>query len=199
MIELLNTYIFLVPFCIALVFLGFAVVLEVKSRTLLRRHAPRLFLYATGLILMYLIYIGYLQFLAFYEGGLVTPILGTGKGLLWFLSYIQLHFWNDYLVSLPAGILVALIGYYFNKKYAERFFEPEELYLAALGILLVGYPGFLFYLPLVLILSVAGSLLFVRRGERLPLYHFWIPTALVVLLVIQFWARNEEWWTSFRF
>lgn len=199
MIGFLNEHILSVPFGIGLVFLGLAMIFEIKERTLLRRHAPRLFLYAAGATLAYLIYVGYLQFLTFYKDGFFAPILGTGKGFFWFLGYARIHFWNDYLISFPAGILVALIGYYFNKKYAERFFEREELYLAALGILLVGYPGFLFYLPLVLVASVLGSALFIRRGERLPLYHFWIPVAILVLLVIQFWAKNQEWWSSFRF
>lgn len=197
-IRFINFNILSVPFYLSLVGLVLVLLFQLFSREKLKKHASRFFLYSAAVAFAYLLYIGFLQFRDF-QSGIMGPLLGKKSGFLWFLSYTRLHYWNKYLISLPAGILVALVAYYFNKKHAERFFEPEELYLAALGILLVGYPGFLFYIPLVLIASVVGSLLFVRRGERLPLYHFWLPTALVVLFIIQFWARNQEWWATFRF
>lgn len=198
-VYFLIAHILQVPFYVAAAVLLGTAFLQFLRRHTLKTHASRIFLYSAGFVFAYLIYVSYLQFRAFYEGGVMAPILGTGSGLLWFWNYVQTRFWNDYLISLPAALVFAFVSYYFNKKYEERFFEKEELWLAALGILLVGYPGFLFYLILVLLLPALVSALFVRRGERLPLYHFWIPTAIVVLLAVQFWAKHQSWWGAFRF
>ncbi len=146
----------------------------------------------------YLFYLSYLQYQAFQSGPLQFT-LGTLDGINWFIGYVRLHFWNQYLISLLAALLIVLIAEYINKRRGGIHFEREEFYLSALGIFLVGYPGWIFYLAVILILSALVSFLFIRRGERLPLYHFWIPTAIAVLLVIQFWAKDQAWWGSFRF
>lgn len=182
-------------------FLGILVLttwLQIYRRPLAARLASRIFLYSSGFALAYLIWIGFLQFRAF-QSGVLGLTLGTRETFLWFLGYTRLHFWNEYLLSLPVAVLFALIALYFNKRYHERFFENEELYLIALGILLVGYPGFIFYIPLVLLISIVTSLIFVRRGGRLPLYHFWAPVAAAALLIAHFWASSQGWWAAFRF
>lgn len=189
-------------FYVALGILGLTAVLEFSFPRFLKRHASRIFLYSVLFVGAYLIYIGYLQFKAF-QSGVLSDVLGTQKGFAWFLNYTQLHFWNQYLLSFAGGILFFLIARFFNKKYHERFFENEELYLASLGILLVGYPGWFFYVPLILILSALVSLVMTARGERLPLYHFWIPVAIVFLVTSQLALMGFPWWqnlmASFRF
>jgi hypothetical protein len=198
LIAVLNANILAVPFWISLAALLIALALEWLKRGFLAKHASRIFLYSALIVFAYLLYIAFLQFQAFQRGPLGLT-LGTKDTFLWFLGYVRLHYWNVYLVSFPAAILFALIGGWFNKKYAERFFEKEELYLIATGILLTGYPGFIFYIPLVLLLSSAVSAIFLKHGERMPLYHFWMPTAIAVLLAIQLWAGSQVWWGSFRF
>ena len=167
-------------------------------RALLTARARLIFWLSVVLVLGYASFTAYLQYRAF-ENGPLSFVLGTTEGLKWFVGYARLHFLNEYLVSLITAIVIALFAEYFNRRKGELFFEREELYIAALGIFLVGYPGFLFYIPLVLILSLLTSVFFVKRGERLPLYYFWMPTAIAVLLAVQFWAENQSWWTSFRF
>ncbi len=198
--EFLNAHILDVFWWISIGIFGVATAIGFFRRDLMPRLASRLFLYSTGATFAYLIYIGYLQFEAFLSGplGFFKP-----EGFLGFvtytLSYLLLHYWNEYFYSFIAAILFALVAGFFNKKYHERFFEKEELYLIALGILLTGYPGFIFYIPLVLLASIIASALFVPRGERLPLYHLWMPVALATVLVIHFWAQNQVWWNSFKF
>lgn len=197
-IHFINSNILLIPFYLSLAGLVFALFFQLFFREKLKKHASRFFLYSAAIVFLYLLYIGFLQFREF-QTGIMAPVLGTKSGFLWFLDYTRLHYWNEYLISLPVALLAAYIAYYFNRKYQERFFEREEPFLAALGILLVGYPGFLFYLPLALFIPSVASAIFVKRGERLPLYHFWIPVAIIVLLVIQFWAKDQSWWGTFRF
>lgn len=173
-----------------------ATVIEILVRSSVKRLASRFFLYSACIAFAYLIYIGFLQFKAF-QGGVLSSVLGTGIGFKWFLSYVQLHFWNQYVVSFIAAILFLLVSYYFNKKYEGRFFEQEERYLAATGIFLVGYPLWLFYIVIVLVLSTFASALFVKKGERLPLYHFWIPVALGLFVAVHFFLIKIPWWSSF--
>ena len=185
-------------FYLVLAILTLTSVLQFRFRSRMHAYASRIFLYSAGFTFGYLIYVAFRQFQAL-QSGLLGPTLGTVSGIVWFFGYVQTHFWNDYLVSLLFAVAFAFIAYYANRRSGGRFFEREELFLIATGILLTGYPGFLFYIPLVFFASVLASVFLVRRGERLPLYHFWIPTALAVLLVIQFWARHQVWWSAFRF
>lgn len=164
----------------------------------LKRHASRILLYSMLIVGAYTIYIGFLQFQAF-NSGILSSQLGTKSGFLWFLSYVQLHFWNQYLLSFLGGLLFFFIARYFNRKFGERFFWNEELYLASLGIFLVGYPGWFFYIILILGITLIGTIAVMRRGTRFPLYHVWIPAAIATHLLVGFWAVHQSWWSSFRF
>jgi len=178
----------------------FALVLAIQI--FWRRNSAKIvkpiFWSAAAIVLAYIVYVSYLQYQAF-QGGPLSATLGTISGLKWFFGYARLHFWNQYLVSFIAALGIFALAKYINKKRGEIFMEREEIYLGGLGTFLVGYPGFFFYIILVLALSVLTSALFVRKGERLPLYYFWMPTAIVALLTINFWAGNQSWWASFRF
>ncbi len=181
---------------VAIIATVFAAQVWVRRRTLV---VARTFFFASFIaVLAYVTYVSYLQYQAF-NGAVLGLTLGTIDGLKWFFGYIQLHFLNEYLISLIAAFLIIFIAQYINKKRGSVHFEEDELYTAALSIFLVGYPGFIFYIPIVLLASVLVSLLFVRHGERLPLYHFWAPTGIAVLLAIHFWAGNQVWWAAFRF
>ena len=172
--------------------------IQIFKRANVLRFIRPIFWITALLILGYLSYLTYLQYQAF-QGGLLGTTLGTKDGLLWFAGYVRLHFWNQYIISFIFALLIFLLAEYLNKKRGEIFMEKEEIYLGGLGTFLVGYPGFFFYLPLVLLSSIVGSAIFLKRGERMPLYYFWMPTAMAVLLAIHFWAQYQGWWASFRF
>ncbi|PIR89100.1 MAG: hypothetical protein COU07_02630 [Candidatus Harrisonbacteria bacterium CG10_big_fil_rev_8_21_14_0_10_40_38] len=174
----------------------FALFIQSKEKT--KKFIKPLFWTTSVLVLGYLSYITYLQYKAFQKSYLDLTI-GTLDGLKWFAGYVQLHFWNTYLVSFVAALLIFALAKYINKKRGEVFLEGEEIYLGGLGVLLVGYPSFFFYIPLVLLLAIITSLITKKQKERLPLYYFWMPTAILVLLVIFFWAEHQSWWFTFRF
>src|SRR3989344_3917079 len=178
----------------------FALVLGIQifRKDILVKAVKPIFWIAAVLVLAYIVYISILQYQAFLDGPLGAT-LGTISGLKWFFGYVRLHFWNQYLVSFIAALGIFALAKYLNKKRGEIFMETEEIYLGGLGTFLVGYPGFFFYIILVLALPVLASALFVKKGERLPLYYFWMPTAIALLLAIHFWAEGQGWWSSFRF
>lgn len=122
------------------------------------------------------------------------------------LEYILHYSWQHYLFEPVVSILFALAiyeGIYFlNKKFENRFFYKEEKYLAALGILATAWPNCLLFLILVLFLGVISHLFrivfssFLQEGAserveenisrvslRLSLLYFWLPVALLILLL----------------
>jgi len=185
-------------FYVSIVVLGIIFIAQLYKRSMVLKLARTLFFVSVIGIFGNLAYLSYAQFLAFKNGPLGFTI-STGEGIRWFLGYIQLHFLNQFLISLIAAFIIIFIVQYLNKKRGGQFFEREELYVAVTGLFLVGYPGWLFYLGVMLVLPAIISIIFVRRGERLPLYYFWMPTAVVVLVWVQFFAMHQAWWTQFRF
>jgi len=113
------------------------------------------------------------------------------------IGYILQYSWQHYLFEPFVAILFAFLvfkGIYFlNKRFQEHLFYREEKYLAAIGILALGWPSCLMFIALVLFLGVLFHLLFLlssiikRNVEkspfRLSFLYFWIPVALLLLLL----------------
>ena len=106
------------------------------------------------------------------------------QSLGYFFSYVGYRLLAPWLISLLAAILIARFAEYLNHKFDERFFEREETWLIMLGVFWTGYPGFLFYITMILLAATAASFfysLFLRR--RFPLYYFWMPMAVAAVLL----------------
>jgi hypothetical protein len=172
--------------------------LQIFRRAFLKRAIRLICLGVFVAVVGYWTYISVLQYQAFGSGPLGYT-LHTTEGIRWFFGYVRLHYWNTHLISLIASVLLILIGEYFHKKKGKVFFEDEELYVAALGIFLVGYPALFAYILLMLLLPAIASAMFLKKGERMPLYYFWMPLAIILILLVQFWGANQAWWNSFRF
>jgi hypothetical protein len=101
------------------------------------------------------------------------------------ITYVLHYSWQHYFFASIVTIIFALIVFWgiksLNKKFNNTFFYDEEPYLAALGILATGWPNCLIYLCLVLLLGVIAH--FIIQKGRLPLLYFWLPCALLVLLL----------------
>lgn len=111
-------------------------------------------------------------------------------------SYFWGYGWQRFLkddvfaIAGAAAILGAVI--LLNRIFQKRFFYKEEPYLAALGVLAVGWPAWFLFLGLVLVPGVLFHLgriiydfIFRRKkdfGFRLSFLYFWLPAALAVFL-----------------
>jgi hypothetical protein len=52
---------------------------------------------------------------------------------------------------------------------------------------LSGWPGFLFYIVVILFLGVCLSIIYtIKNKGRAPLYYFWLPGVLIVILLENF-------------
>ena len=102
----------------------------------------------------------------------------------YFVRYVGFRFFAPIIAAFFSAIIIKFACEFLNKRYEERFFEPEEGWLFAIGIFLSGYPGFLFYIPLMLIFSLFGSVIYHFLGKgRSPLFYAWLPVAIFAILL----------------
>jgi len=113
-------------FYLSLVIFGVVFAAQVWGRSRALLVARTFFFVSVLAAIGYVTYFGALQYQAF-QGGVLGETLRTVQGLRWFLSYIQLHFLNQYLVSLIAAFLIIFIVQYLNRKRGNIHFEEDEL------------------------------------------------------------------------
>lgn len=153
------------------------------------------------IIFIFLFFQSYQQYRFWLKNDISKHLLPPYTSINYFIFYVFMRFFAPYLMSLIAAILFLLAAKILNKKYEERFFEPEEYYLGAAGIFLSGHPGWLFYAVILMSVYLIFSicyLLFSQRQERLPLYYLWIPTAIFVI-IIQRWLEIMPLWSLLKF
>ena len=127
----------------------------------------------------------------FWSQQLITQwLLPPHTPINYVLKYSWQHYWFEPVVTIITAVTVFFGIYLLNKKFEKNLFYNEEKYLAALGILAVGWPNCLIFLSIVLFLGVLFHLIFLcfsskrlSESSRLSLLYFWIPCALLILLL----------------
>ncbi|TSA58046.1 hypothetical protein D4R42_00410 [bacterium] len=140
----------------------------------------------SGVIIFQSIFSTILNWWLWSQQGLTQRFLPPHSPISYVLRYSWQHYWFESIITIITAIIVFFGIYFLNKKFEKNLFYDEEKYLAALGILAVGWPDCLIFLCLVLFLGVVLhliSFLFNKGRSRLPLLYFWIPCALLVLLL----------------
>ena len=136
-----------------------------------------------------LFYLTRAQFLVWSGTGLSGYLVPPYSNISYFLQYSFFHFWASYVLSFLVGLLILKLAQYFNKKHGEKFFEKEEPYFIGLSVFLVGHPGWLAYLSLVLLttfLFALGSWLSTKQVYRIAYYNLWLPLAIVAIVIDRF-------------
>ena len=106
------------------------------------------------------------------------------QDISYFLGYVGVRFFGPWILAFMASLLFSWIARFLNKKFDERFFEKEEIELVALGTFLVGWPGFSFYLGVILVFGALISIFYqIFTKGRLPLYYFWMPFAISAIII----------------
>lgn len=134
----------------------------------------------------------YAQYAAWAAGPPGKYLLPPYQGWWYFYTYAGKRLAGPWLIALLAAILLPRIAERLNKKYDERFFEPEETRFFALGILFTGYPGFFFYILSIFLYEFFYTLYlrFAAPERRAPLYYAWLPLAVFAILVTH-WLPRE--------
>jgi len=131
-----------------------------------------------------------------WSGNELAKLLLPPYNTTYFLTYIGFRFFAPYCISFIISLGFLKIATFYNKKYEERFFYPEERYWGALALFLSGHPGWLLYLFVLLLSYMAFHfivLLLKRGADRLSLYYFWLPAGMFAIL-LQVWLAQFPWW-----
>ncbi|MEK7553147.1 MAG: hypothetical protein AAB504_00425 [Patescibacteria group bacterium] len=156
-----------------------------------------IFIIAIIAVFSLLIYYSYQQYVAWQSVEPSKFLLPPYQAIDYFVKYVGARFFAPYLISLIAAILFLFAAKRLNKKYEERFFEPEELWFGALAIFLVGHPGWLFYFTsLILIyflIHIFSFLISHFSSFRISLYYLWLPLAIFVILINKWLVELEVW------
>ena len=155
------------------------------------RIAARIACIVSGVVVFgFLAYYSYVQYAVWQGNELTQNFFSDGLG--YFYSYVLYRIWAQYIISFIIAALFFWLSRRHNRRHDERFFYTEEPYLLALSLFLVGHPGWLLYLFVVLFSYVAFSIVYklhTRRSAfdakeiRVSFYYGWIPAALFVILM----------------
>ena len=173
--------------------------LNVKGRSLLMRYHLRVFYTSALTLFSYAAYLG----VRLYKATYAHPI-GKFFDIEYVLFFrVGVRLFAPYLASLVFAIIFMWVATAYNKRYNERFFEREEIQLGGLSLLLVGHPGWIFYLitlvALYLLLHTTYYLLHTNKNFRLPVYRLWVPTAIFVILISKYWISGSVFWIALQF
>lgn len=132
---------------------------------------------------------GFLTFLQYFSFKSAPPgmyLLPPYQPITYFVSYVWLHFWAAPVAAVGFSLVSGFGAWVLNYVGRERFFEKEEIFLLALAGLTSGWPNFLMYLGLTIILMILVNLvnLIIYRDSqhRLPSGLFIIAAALIILI-----------------
>lgn len=142
-----------------------------------------------------------------WKGDVLTKgFLPPYQNFNYFIYYARYHFFDSYLLSLSMGILFFVGAEYLNRKYNGRFFETIEPYLLLTALFLSGTPGWLVYLVVFLALFLMlnfslSTFNFLRKKEmpRISFYYFWLPSALLTILISNRWLADLPQWQILKF
>jgi hypothetical protein len=115
----------------------------------------------------------------------------TGYSHGYFLYYIWNNFWRDALLTIIAALLIYGI-FLLLRRYKEKLFREGECEFGFLLALLIGWPGVIFFLPLIFAVAVIfsfGNWLFKRETITLL---FW-PLVMSAAIMLIFSAQLSLW------
>ncbi len=173
--------------------LGILVLAEAASLYLKRRCFvfKCLFIGAIILILGWSCFQSYQQYQIWSGNALSKYFIPPYQSIAYFLKYSFTLFFKSYLISLMAGLLFLWLANLLNNRCQKRFFEEGEPYLGTLAIFVLGQPFWIFYFIAMMLVGFLGSLFLALKAKknktqsfiRFPFYHFWIPVAIIVMII----------------
>lgn len=134
----------------------------------------------------------FLQYYAFKAGTPGVYLLPPYQPITYFASYVWLHFWAVPVFAIAASFLFGFAAWVLNYFGGKQFFEKEELLLLILGGLVSGWPNFLLYLGLIVVLMIAANTVnaafYHDSRYRLPSGVFIIAAAFITVFLGDFIA-----------
>lgn len=179
---------------LSLVLLGLTLGAQVILRSFSVRHIRIAISTSCVAIFGLVAYLVYLQHALWSAHPLGKFFLPPHRSIDYFWDYVLSRIIGPWAIALFAACVAGYIAYALNKRFHGRFFEKEEPFLFALAVFLTGYPGFFFYIALMLVGGIFFSML--RKMGRAPFYYLWLPLAISAIL-IQNWLIPEPFLNLF--
>jgi len=114
------------------------------------------------------------------------------QSIFYVVGYYFARFGMYYAFSLAVALFFLIAAVAYNRSFGGRFFEPEEPYLGALALFLLGNPEWhylwIYYLGSVFAAALLGLIatgIAGKENARFPLYYLWMPLAIAGILVMQ--------------
>lgn len=170
---------------VSLVLLTCLLLIQHKYQGLLKKPCF-VFITTLSFIITSLSIATYLQWSLFSSSEPAKFLLPPYAPWTYFIQYVWSWIWSQYLLALGGALLIALGVWLAPKPWKELRFSEGEPLLIVSGLLLVGHPYWIFYIGGVLLLYCIYTLARAWRAptrERVSFFPFWIPTALLVVLV----------------
>jgi hypothetical protein len=137
---------------------------------------------AVGFEIIYALVLSASQYYVWSASEFTRLLLPPTASIKYFIQYSFTHFWLGTFCALALSLLFYLLLSALKKKN-ENFFLPGETQLGFLCALVSGWPGFVLYLPLLLISTIIISLArrLITHEERTTLGWPMILAAAVTL------------------
>lgn len=153
-----------------------------------------LFIFSFLSIIYWYFYLTGLQYITWIEAGPPSLFfLPPYTSILYLFQYHFIRFLMYYGISFIIALLFVFYGKRYNKKYGDKFFEGEELYIAGTAIFLLGNPSWgylwIFYLLTILFIGFLGTFyinkVLKKTDERFPFYYLWMPLAIIAIIIAE--------------
>ena len=128
-------------------------------------------------LIIFAIVLSVLNYFAWKQNDVSKHLLPPFSPITYVLHYSWQHYLFEPVVVIVAALLLFWLINRLNKRFNNQFFYDEEPYLAALGILTIGWPNCLIYLSLVLFLGIIFHLFriifssFIQKKARDMFFH----------------------------
>lgn len=172
-------------------------IIQVFKRNFLVKHINKILFTVISAIIVSAIFSSVIQYFTWRNNPVSKFILPPHQEITYFLSYSGWKFFAPFVISFIAAALFYIIATLMNKKGRDRFFEKEEIIIASIALFLSGYPGVLVYFLLLVSLYLIVHIIFLavrRRSDIIPLYYFWLPTAIFAIIIGNTWLSKLELW-----
>ncbi len=181
--------------------IAFLLILEgaqIIKRSFLVKIIKPVYWFSMAAIFGYSVYLTYAQYILWNNQPLSKYLLPPDTSIFYFIGYSLWRFWAANFIALIFAILFFFVAKKLNKKFSERFFENEEILLGSLIIFVCGYPIFIIYFILLLASFLFANILITsikKEAHRVSLYYFWIPAALIAIIISELWLIHFPGWS----
>lgn len=178
-------YWFVLPILGVIIEGGLLVFFLLKKRPPSLNFLSRLYKFYFFFLIIYAFFLTGLHYYFWSQGEITQYLLPPITPFNYFIHYSFYYFFLEIIIRLIFSLLIFLLILFFNQKFEKTFFFEEEKYLAAIGILTVGWPYCLLYLIVILVLSLITQLinLIIKKYQRISFLYLWVPAALLILFM----------------